>query len=835
MCLMISAAAAFGQSSEAGSVNASGDTSASQQQSPEKNKDSASASNIPDSPGPNESQNKLVGFPRSVVHDQIGMWTSPAHIRLSDATWLVPLGGLTAAFFATDSDFSRHLSNDPNTLTKYRHVSDYGLYSMAGGAGALYLLGLATDNQHQRETGFLSGEAAADALIAVEALKFATGRARPLQDNGRGQFWKAGASFPAEHAAAAWSIAAMVAHEYPSPLMRFFSYGLATAVSVSRVEAKQHFPSDVLVGSAIGYLTSEYVYRRHHNVDLPGSAWELPSLRPDRGSHWASKDMASPYVPLDSWIYPAIERLAALGYISSGIAAMRPWTRLECARQIEEASDLLGDDVGNVEAARLSRDLHQEFTQELNLLGGGDNAEFRVESVYTRATQIVGKPLTDGYHFGQTVTNDFGRPEEQGFNNVSGFSGWAADGPFAVYVRSEFQHSPSAPALPLAARQAISLADFSHDIIPQPWPVPPDSPINSINQGHLLDAYVAMNISNWQFSYGKQSLWWGPDEGGGMMFSDNADPLVMFRINRVSPFKLPSFLGVLGPMRVEFFLGQYSGYEFMFTPAGLVGQYGQSLHPQPIVHGERFSFKPTANFEFGLSRTTDYGGPGYPLTWHSFLRSVFSTDQTNPGAADKPGSRRSGVDFSYRVHNSLLFYADGFTEHDTFSPLVGPDVAAWLGGIYIPRLPKLSRMDFRAEGVYTDPPIGGNVGSGFFYYNPTWLSGFTNKGQLMGNWVGREGQGVQAWTSYWLSPRNKLQFEFRHLKVSHEFIQNGGTVSDGKITADLWAHSSFSLSTSVQYETWNFPVIAPTRQSNITSSLQLSFWPKGFSRKGSSE
>jgi Capsule assembly protein Wzi/PAP2 superfamily len=794
------------------------------------------AADVPETPQPNETQNKVFTLPKAILHDQIGMWTSPSKARLSDATWLVPLGGLTAALLVTDSDFSRHLSNDPKTLSRYRNISDYGAYSMAGGAGGLYFLGLLTHNEHQRETGFLSGQAAIDSLIAVEGLKFATGRQRPLQDNGNGQFWKGGSSFPSEHSAGAWAIAGIVAHEYPSPLMKFLSYGMASVVSVSRIGAKQHFPSDVLVGAAIGYLTSEYVYRKHHNPELWGETWELPAVRQDRPAHWPVKFIGSPYVPLDNWIYPALERLAALGYVNSAIVGMRPWTRMECARQVGEAADrITEDEASENEAARLYRELAREFGREVDLLGGGDNAEIRLESAYTRTTEIAGKPLTDGYHFGQTITNDFGRPEEQGFNNVSGLSGWAADGPFAVYVSGEFQHSPSAPALPLAAREAISQADFSHDIFPPPFPVPPDTPTASISRARLLDSYVAMNVSNWQLSYGKQSLWWGPDEGGGMMLSDNANPLTMFRVNRVTPFKLPSFLGVLGPMRLEFFIGQYSGYEFMFTPLGLVGQYGESLHPQPIVHGERFSFKPTPNFEFGMSRTTDYGGPGYPLTWHTFLRSVFSTDQTIPGAVNKPGSRRSGLDFSYRIRNGLTFYADGFTEHDTISPIVAPDVAAWLGGIYIPRLPGIPKMDFRAEGVYTDPPIGGNVGSGFFYYNPTWISGYTNSGQLMGNWVGREGQGVQAWTTYWFTPRNKLQFEFRHLKVSREFIPQGGTLADGSVRADFWVRSSFSLSAVVQYEAWTFPVISSTKQSNVTTSVQLSFWPKGLSRKKSSE
>ncbi len=789
---------------------------------------------VPDAPQPNQTQNKAVGLPRAFLHDQFGLWTSPAKARLADATWLVPLGGLSAAMFATDSNFSRHLSNNPSTLLRYKHLSDYGVYSMAGGAGGIYLLGLMTNNEHQRETGFLSGEAAIDSLAIVEALSFATGRQRPYQENGNGQFWKGGSSFPSDHSAVAWSIAGVVAHEYPSPFTKFLAYGAATAVSLSRVGAKQHFPSDALIGSAIGYLVSNYVYNQHHNSDLRGSVWEIPAIRPDRPSHWQSKFMGSPYVPLDSWIYPALARLTALGYIDSDIAAMRPWTRIECARQVEEAADRIGgDEVDNGEASRIYQELQNEFGHEVSLLSGGDNAEVRLESSYTRGTEIVGKPLTDGYHFGQTIVNDFGRSEEQGFNNVSGMSGWATDGPFAVYVRTEFQHSPSAPALPLSARQAISTEDFSHDIVPPPFPVPPDTPTAAVDRGRFLDAYVAMNISDWQLSYGNQSLWWGPDEGGAMMISDNAEPLRMFRLNRVTPLRLPGFLGVLGPVRAEFFMGQYSGYDLMFTPAGLVGQYGQSLKPQPIVHGERFSIKPTPNFEIGLSRTTDYGGPGYPLDWHTFLRSVFSLTQTNPGAPNKPGSRRSGLDFSYRLHSGLTFYADGFTQHDTFSPLAGPDVAAWLGGIYIPQLPKLHKMDFRAEGVYTDPPVGGIVGSGFFYYDPTWISGFTNAGQLLGNWVGREGQGVQAWTTYWFSPRSKLQFEVRHLKVSHEFVPNGGTLADVGVRADIWERSAFSFSTAVQYEAWTYPVIAATRQSNITSSVQLTFWPKGWSRKDS--
>jgi hypothetical protein len=49
------------------------------------------------------------------------------------------------------------------------------------------------------------------------------------------------------------------------------------------------------------------------------------------------------------------------------------------------------------------------------------------------------------------------------------------------------------------------------------------------------------------------------------MFSDNAAPINMFRITRVSPFKLPSLAGILGPIRVEWFLGQPEGGMNLFS------------------------------------------------------------------------------------------------------------------------------------------------------------------------------------------------------------------------------------------------------------------------------
>ena len=181
----------------------------------------------------------------------------------------------------------------------------------------------------------------------------------------------------------------------PSSAPRF-----SPAISIPRVEGKRHFPADALVGSGTGWLAGWQAYRAHHNSELGGGAAEDLSDSPQTATDRMPSAMGSPYVPLDSWIYPLLDRLAALGLFDDAILGMKPWTRLECARLVSEAGDRLQDAGAETEAGRLYDSLQREFSPELSLLGGGSNNSAHLESIYARATQISGPPLTDGYHFG---------------------------------------------------------------------------------------------------------------------------------------------------------------------------------------------------------------------------------------------------------------------------------------------------------------------------------------------------------------------------------------------------------------------------------------------------
>ncbi len=755
---------------------------------------------------------------KNIALDQKAAWTSPFHLGLNDVNWIIPFAGIAAVSLASDTHISKALTLSPNRVRESTTFSNYAIGAFGGATGGLWILGKMTHNDHEQEAALLSGEAAVDALAVTFPLQYAFGRQRPGEGNGQGNFWQGGTSFPSDHSTAAWAIASVMAHEYPGTLTKILAYGLASAVSASRVTGKDHFPTDVLVGGAIGWFMGQYVYRAHHDPELGGSSWETFAESHSEPPIRDARNTGSPYVPLDSWIYPAIERLAALDYIHSAFLDIRPWTRIECAALVQEAgAELATEEAPSGEGDRLYAALQQEFQSETATLGGqGPERSIRLESLYSGVTDISGQPLNDSYHFGQTITDNFGRPYQEGFNTYDGFSGYATSGRYTIYVRGEYQHAPSAPAYPLAAREAIAAADEN--------PLQPATPFAAVNRFTLLDTYISAEAAGWNLSLGKQSLWWGRGVGGALEFSDNAEPMYMFRASPTESFELPWVLSWLGPMKTDFFFGKLSGNEFP---------------PRPLIHGAKISFKRTRNLEMSFVLTSELGGVGRPLTLKAILNSFFSyasSDSYTPN--DNPGKRTLGADFAYKLphlRNWLTLYGEGLlpeannTPYDNSqSPIYAPGRSAILSGLYMPRIPLVPKLDFRVEAVYTDPPTPRSFMGQYVYWNDFYHDLDTNEGNLIGDWVGREGMGFQSWTTYSFNARNSLQFGYRHAKVAPDFIPGGETINDGSVTLNWQLRPDLSLSTSLQYEKWAAPILAPTPRTNFTSAIQLQFFPHSW-------
>jgi hypothetical protein len=538
----------------------------------------------------------------------------------------------------------------------------------------------------------------------------------------------------------------------------------------------------------------------------------------------------SAYIPVDSWVYPAMLRLYSLGYVDTAYLAMRPYTR-RSALHILEASEGAIVASGDEQAQEILSALLTELTDE-GVPGKTERGTvYGVQSVYTRMMGISGPILVDSFHVGQTFFNDYGRPHETGFNNVTGFSTLNEQGPFSLYVRGEYQHAPSAAGYTQALAQQISLMDEIEFAPPNdPEATVPSGPIAEQNPFRLVEATLSYHILGHEISGGKSDAWLGPGMGSAMPWSNNAENIYSFRINRVEPLYVKYLSKYLGPVRYDFFYGSLKG------------------HTDPNddwVHSDMFSFQPTANFEFGFQRTVIFGGKGHePVTIRTFLKGFFDTNDTSgeeKGSRDDPGARFSAFHFSYRLpfaRKTLTLYTDSEV-HDDLTPVSAPRRAAYRPGIYLAQFPGLKRLDLRVEGVSTDCSTLVCLGGGNEYIEyAVQKQGYTNKGNILGDWIGREAKGGQAWLTWHLSGNEWVQVEYLNKKAAKDFIPGiynaatntygpGGTTQN-QFRVDVVKRIGPQVEVDgwFQHEGWKAPIYMAGAQSDNTVSVQVTFFPK---------
>ena len=525
----------------------------------------------------------------------------------------------------------------------------------------------------------------------------------------------------------------------------------------------------------------------------------------------------STYIPVDSWVYPAMLRLYSLGYADSMFLAMRPWTRRAVLHMLQKSEDdILSDD--NPEAQEILAAVLQELHDEQPTNQEARGAIFGLYSGYTRLMGIGGTPLRDSYHIGQTLVNDYGRPYQSGFNNLTGFNSVNEWGRFSLHVRGEYQHSPAASGYSPALAAGLSTLDGIPYIgfnVPQDT-IPAD-PIAAQNPFRLVDAAVSYHIADHEISIGKTDAWLGPGAGGALAWSNNAEDLYAFRINRVEPLSIPYLSRFLGTVRYDFFYGSLKGHTFPNNP---------------YAHSEMFSFRPTDNFEFGFQRTIIFGGKGHsPVTLHTFFKGFFDINDTT--AVEKfsrndPGARFSDFNFSYRlpfVRKYATLYLDSIT-HDDVTPISAPRRAAFRTGLFLSQVPKLRKLDIRAESTMADEPVQRSFAGTFNYYETIQRQGYTNKGFILGDWTGREGKSGQAWFTYHLSGNEWVQVEYLRKKNAKDFILAGTTQNQYKVDVLKRLRPDIELDAWVQYERWKAPVYKPGLQNDTTATVQLTFYPQ---------
>ncbi|HEY6241811.1 MAG TPA: YjbH domain-containing protein, partial [Burkholderiales bacterium] len=134
-----------------------------------------------------------------------------------------------------------------------------------GGAG---MAALSEQDRRFSNTGIAALEAAGTGLLVNAGIKFAVGRARP--EDGLGPrdfepFKRPDASFPSNHVTVMWATVTPFAQEYDAPWL----YGMAALVNAGRIASREHWLSDTVASSFLGFALGDFFWQQRRNDKGP--------------------------------------------------------------------------------------------------------------------------------------------------------------------------------------------------------------------------------------------------------------------------------------------------------------------------------------------------------------------------------------------------------------------------------------------------------------------------------------------------------------------------------------------------------------------------------------
>jgi hypothetical protein len=132
----------------------------------------------------------------------------------------------------------------------------------------------------------------------------------------------------------------------------------------------------------------------------------------------------------------------------------------------------------------------------------------------------------------------------------------------------------------------------------------------------------------------------------------------------------------------------------------------------------------------------------------------------------------------------------------------------------------------RAEAVYTDSPYPSSIGGRYQYWETIQRQGYTNQGQLFGDWIDREDKGGQGWITYHLSGNEWLEVGVRNQKASKDFIPDGTTLNEINFQAVKRIGKDLEINGNFTYERWKAPIYLPGQQTVTTTTIRLTWFPE---------
>ena len=180
---------------------------------------------------------------------------------ISDEVLLGAIVGVAAVglAYSVDNNVDKWANNHQNDSAN-RAAGDLGKYATAGVLGATVLAAMDRDDPRLSQTAVSSLQASAIGLGISLGGKYAIGRARPDLELGKKDFSSGrdrnDSSFPSDLTTVAWAAVTPYAKEYDAPWL----YGIAALANIGRVAEREHWLSDTVAGSFIGYGVGSLIW-----------------------------------------------------------------------------------------------------------------------------------------------------------------------------------------------------------------------------------------------------------------------------------------------------------------------------------------------------------------------------------------------------------------------------------------------------------------------------------------------------------------------------------------------------------------------------------------------
>jgi hypothetical protein len=426
--------------------------------------------------------------------------------------------------------------------------------------------------------------------------------------------------------------------------------------------------------------------------------------------------LPSANIPLDSWVYPALDKLSGLGLIDSALQGSRPYTRMEAARQTLEASRNNQRRTMPPVARQLIRRLEMELHQQLVELGelegipattyfkpladwqlryinkDGENSSYAVQGPQVPGGRVDARQYALNY-------NNFGIEYEDDHNAQLVFETEARLGTWLF----------------MNLRPLL----LYHDT-PQTG--------DDSSTFKLLEGTVALGLGPLEFSVGRQSLWWGQGRHGSLVLTNNAKPLDMLRLTNPNPGLLPWVFEALGPLRFDLFLGRLEE---------------DRVVPEPYFGGLRVEFKPFPWLSLAGSRTVMFGGDGRPKVEFSDFLTIIGGE--NLSGSEDTSNSVAAIDVRLKIPAlwGMELYGEvgGEDEADALGFIPFISNKAYVGGVYLPQVEPSGRASLRLE--YADLSyIASN--SPVWYRHGIYQSGYTYENKIMGHHAGGGAEDIFA-------------------------------------------------------------------------------------------